>query len=227
MFLTSGSLLLSDPGAFLAMLIAIAASLLVGITVHEFSHALVAYRLGDATAARRGRLSLNPRVHLDPMGTIMVLVAGFGWGKPVPVDPSRLRNGRQGMALVSLAGPIANVLVAAAFALPFHLGLLTIPQVWPPRGLDLGLLPAYIAFVGVFLNVVLAVFNLLPVYPLDGSSVLLGVTPHRWVPTVSRLQLLGPAVLVSVILLDITFGYGLLWRLVGPVVNWGTTALLG
>ena len=114
--------------------------------------------------------------HHGAGGRLWLGEAGAGGTRP------RLRNGRQGMALVSLAGPIANVLVAAAFALPFHLGLLTIPQVWPPRGLDLGLLPAHIAFVGVFLNVVLAVFNLLPVYPLDGSSVLLGVTPHRWGP---------------------------------------------
>ena len=227
MLLSGGDLLLSAPGSFLAMLIAVAAALVVGITVHEFSHALVAYRLGDPTAARLGRLSLNPRVHLDPIGTFMILVAGFGWGKPVPVNSARLRKGRQSMALVSLAGPASNLLLAIAFALPFQLGLLSLPSGWPPDGLDLSLLPGHIALMGVLLNVVLAVFNLLPFSPLDGSSVLMGVAPRQWVPALTRLQVIGPGILVIVVLADFVLRLGVIWRVVGPVVNWATAILLG
>lgn len=225
MLLRGFPVLFSDPGAFFTLFVAIVTALVIGITVHECSHALTAYQLGDRTAARQGRLSLNPSVHLDPLGTVMLLVAGFGWGKPVPVDPRQLRNGRQGMAMVSLAGPLSNLVVAAAFALPFQLGLLSVPPV--PSGWDAGFVIGYVAYVGVLLNVVLAVFNLLPFFPLDGSAVVMGLAPGRWVPALSRLQLLGPVLLVGVILLDVVFDLGLLWRVMGPVVNWTTGLLIG
>lgn len=227
MLLTGGSLLLSDPGAFVMMMGAIAGALLVGITAHEFGHALVAYRLGDMTAALQGRLSLNPRAHLDPAGTMMLLLVGFGWGKPVPVNLAVLRYGRRGMALVSVAGPLANLFIAGLFALPFQMGILTIPALWPPTSFDPSALPAYMATMGVVLNLVLAVFNLLPFAPLDGSNILLGIAPRRLLPAVIRLQVMGPGLLIFVILLDFTMGIGILWRAIGPVVNWGTVALLG
>ena len=129
--------------------------------------------------------------------------------------------------MISMAGPASNILIAAAFALPFQLGLMTVPVAWPPQGLDPSMLPAYVAVVGVFLNLTLAIFNLLPMYPLDGSAILLGVMPDRWMPVATRLQLLGPVVLGAVILLDFIFGYGVLSSLMGPVVNWATTILLG
>ena len=209
------------------MFIAVVVALVVGITIHECSHALVAYQLGDATAARLGRLSLNPRAHLDPLGSLMVLVAGFGWGKPVPVDPRRLRSGRQGMAVVSLAGPLSNLLVAGLFALPFHGGLLAVPAVWPPPGFDAGYVVTYVAYMGVLLNVVLAVFNLLPFFPLDGFSVVLGLAPQRWAVLLSRLQMMGPALLLGVIFLDVFLRVGILWRIMGPMVNWLTKLFIG
>ena len=225
MLLRGLPVLFSDPGAFITLFVAVVTALVIGITVHECSHAAVAYRLGDTTAARLGRLSLNPRVHLDPLGSLMLLVAGFGWGKPVPVDSSRLRNGRQGMAMVSLAGPLSNLLLAAAFSLPFQMGLLSIPVA--ARGWDAGLAIAYVAYMGVLLNVVLAVFNLLPFFPLDGSAVLMGVAPGPWVPALTRLQLLGPVLLVGVIMMDVVFDMGLLWGVMGPVVNWMVELFIG
>ncbi len=126
-------LLMSDPLTFLRVFPVVAlmvgGSLLIAITVHEFSHSLVAYLLGDQTSKRLGRLSLNPIRHMDPTGTVLLFLVGFGWGKPVPVDDRALRNGRQGMALVSGAGPVSNVMTAVVFALPFRAGLLA----WPFR----------------------------------------------------------------------------------------------
>src|SRR3990172_5639904 len=159
-------LLFSDPYLFLRVFPILfgpmAMALLAAITVHEFSHALIANRLGDPTATRLGRLTLNPLSHLDPLGTLMLVVAGFGWGKPVPVNFGGLRGDpRKGMALVSLAGPASNFLVAAVFALlirarmfPWH------PWPfwhWNPQSLIADLVGAII-----FYNILLGVFNLIP-----------------------------------------------------------------
>ncbi|MBI4202081.1 MAG: site-2 protease family protein, partial [Chloroflexi bacterium] len=129
MLFSSIDLLLNDPLTFLkvfpVILAAIGSALLLGITVHEASHALVAFRLGDYTAKRLGRLTLNPQRHLDPTGALMLVIVGFGWGKPVPVNPYYLAGGRKGLALVSAAGPISNLISASLLAIPFKLDLLT------------------------------------------------------------------------------------------------------
>ena len=129
MILGSLNLLFSDPLRFLLVfpisLGVVGMALLVAITVHEFSHALAAFYLGDLTAKRLGRLSLNPIRHLDPMGTALLVIVGFGWGKPVPVNDAALRRGRQGMAVVAAAGPISNVVTASLFAMPIRTGVLT------------------------------------------------------------------------------------------------------
>ncbi|MBI2872472.1 MAG: site-2 protease family protein [Chloroflexi bacterium] len=213
--------LISDPVAFLIQLLALLAALLVGITVHEFSHALAARSLGDSTAERLGRLSLNPKAHLDPLGSIMLLVAGFGWGKPVPVDPSRLRGGRQGMAIVSLAGPVSNVVTAALLAIPFKAGLLAQSTGGPG-----GELAAFLLLV-VVINLVLAAFNLIPLSPLDGFKVAVGLLPRDMARALARIEPYGPIVLLLVIMVDILAGYGILWRIIGPVVNSLARVLLG
>ena len=118
MLLASYELLLDDPASFLRLAVLVALSLVVAVTVHEFSHALVANSLGDNTAKHQGRLTLNPVKHLDPSGTLMMLVAGFGWGKPVPVNPHRLAHGVSGTSLVAAAGPFSNLLVALPLAIP-------------------------------------------------------------------------------------------------------------
>ena len=158
--LLAGIGLLDDPFRAFVWFVAIAVSLLIAITFHEASHAVTALRLGDDTAARLGRVTLNPKRHLDPAGTVILLIAGFGWGKPVPVNPSRLRTGRTGMAMVSAAGPMANVALAVGFALLFRVGVLDSsitrddlqslsPMAWA----------SLIAWYGVALNLLLAVFQ--------------------------------------------------------------------
>ena len=152
----------------------IAIILLVALPFHEFSHALIAYRMGDGTAKLLGRLTLNPLVHFDPVGgtlLILTLLAPggsfvFGWAKPTPVNPSNLRGGRQGDALVALAGPLSNLVLAAAAAVPFRVMLAT--------GVEASL-PLGILYLFIQINVSLMIFNLIPLPPLDGSHVLLAV----------------------------------------------------
>ncbi len=195
MLLAGRDLLFNDPFGFVLLFGAVAVALLISISVHEASHAAAALSLGDATAKRLGRLTLNPKAHLDPTGTIMLLVAGFGWGKPVPVNTAALRNGHRSMALVSFAGPASNVLLALAFAIVFRLGVLDTAGV----GLSLGGWLALVAFYSVTLNLILAVFNLLPIAPLDGGAILRGVAPDAWLPAIKRLETVGPIVLLAII----------------------------
>lgn len=209
-------------------IVARALALLLALTIHEFFHAWVADRLGDPTARYMGRVSLNPLVHLDPLGTMMMLMAifsgvGIGWGKPVPVNPRNLRYGpRLGMGIVSLAGPFANLLTAAAFGLPLRFGL----------QLPGNLLALFLAI--VLVNIGLAVFNLIPIPPLDGYGVLQGILAGMrgsWAYRVSRsltsLEYQGPYLLFFVILADQFLGLGLLWRILGPLSTLFTRLFLG
>ena len=226
-------LLISDPLTFLRVFPVVALMvggyLIISITVHEFSHSLVAYLLGDPTSKRLGRLSLNPIRHMDPTGRVSLFLVGFGWGKPVPVNDRALRNGRRGMALVSGAGPISNVMTAVVFALPFQVGLLA----WPFRlfstsfggGVE-GVL-AQIFSVIILFNIILAVFNLLPIFPLDGSKVVLGLLPRDMARSFVRLERYGPVILMIVIGLDLIAGVGILRMVVGPVVNYISQAIVG
>ena len=139
---------------------------LVTITVHELAHGYVAYLIGDPTAKNAGRLSLNPLVHLDPLGAILLFVVGFGWAKPVPINPFFFKGNRsRGIMLVSVAGPLANLLLALILAL-------SIPFV---SGLGINVLQ--IIANGIFLNIYMALFNLIPIPPLDGSKILAGLIP--------------------------------------------------
>jgi Zn-dependent protease len=156
--------------ASLEVLIAAAVALLVGLTFHEFSHALVADQLGDGRPRAMGRLTLNPIPHIDPIGAAMLLLAGFGWAKPVMVNPAALRGGRRGMALVAIAGPIANLVVAVVFAVVYRL----LDLAGMEGAFGLRLVELIVRF-----NVLLAIFNLIPIPPLDGSNVLLAFLPPR------------------------------------------------
>jgi Zn-dependent protease len=163
--------------------------LVVSLTVHEAAHAWSANQLGDPTARLLGRLSLNPVVHIDPIGTILfpliAMITGvplIGWAKPVPVDMRHLRHPRRDFALIALAGPVSNVLLAIAGAMAFR----TISGLDLPSGLLFG---ALLLFVTV--NVLLAVFNLIPIPPLDGGNVLMGVLPPSAAAAVDRLRPYG------------------------------------
>jgi len=190
-------------GRSLLETVAFLLSLLIAIDVHEFAHAWMANELGDPTARYQGRLSLNPLVHLDPMGTMMMLFSlfsgfGIGWGKPVPVDPRYLRKGpRVGMGLVAAAGPIANLVLAAIAAVPIRLGL---TMSWTL----IDLLSTVIS-----VNIIIALFNLLPIPPLDGASILRGVLSTiraRWAYQISdafdRIGAQGYMIFFLLILVD-------------------------
>ena len=154
----------------LQALIAGLVALLVGLTFHEFSHAVTADNLGDDRPRRMGRLTLNPLAHIDPIGALMLIIAGFGWAKPVMVNPAALRGGRRSMALVAFAGPLANVVVAIAFAVVYRIMVLA--------GVDSGFFLSLVALI-VQINILLAIFNLLPIPPLDGYNVALAYLPPR------------------------------------------------
>jgi len=201
----------------LAQLIATSIALLIAFTIHEAMHAFIAYNLGDATAKRMGRLSLNPLAHLDPLGTLMIFVAGFGWGKPVPVNPYHLKpGGRLGMGLVAAAGPLSNILTAYVFAAPLRAGLL---------GVGLASGSVFIPSLGqilvsiVMLNVLLAVFNLLPIAPLDGFKVAMGLLPPRWAYKLSQTERYGPLILLFLILFGRVGRFDLLGATLRPVAN--------
>ena len=176
----------------LAAIIVVAIMLLVGFPVHEFSHALAAYRLGDSTARFMGRLTLNPIAHFDPLGGILLAVTmlsgsgfAFGWAKPTPVNPRNLEYGRWGEAIVAAAGPISNLVLAIVAAIPLRyiLANLTLASEVP-------LLALQILLLFIQINLVLMVFNLFPIPPLDGSKVLFAFLPPqvawRWRPMLEQ-----------------------------------------
>jgi len=175
-----------DPVGFIAFIIAI----VLGITVHEFMHAYTAHRLGDDTARLLGRLSLNPMAHLDPFGTLLLVLAGFGYGKPVPFNESRLRSA-MGVTFVALAGPLANLVLAALCAIPLRFSAASL----------LGGAYEEILTAIVLWNCVLAIFNLVPIPPLDGANVVYGLLPPRQQYSWRTYQQYGPFLLLFILLL--------------------------
>lgn len=211
-----------DPVQGLVTLVSFCLALAAAITFHEFSHALGATLQGDTTAKDQGRLTLSPLAHLDRVGSFMILFAGFGWGRPTPVDPARLRAGpRTGMAVVSLAGPISNVLAAMIFAIPINTGLVQAAYVRSPVFLGQpGDIFGHLLASAIFWNLLLAAFNLIPVAPLDGFKVAVGILPREIAWSFARLERYGPAILFSVIFLDIfVLRLGILARVIGPMIN--------
>lgn len=194
---------------------------LAAVVFHEVAHGYVANQLGDSTAARAGRLTLNPLAHIDPMGTILVPLillitnAGFlfGWAKPVPVSYAALRNPRRDMILVAAAGPAMNLLLAVTGALVIH-GIRTM-GVDEASTLSRALLNPIVAMAhfGVLMNVFLAVFNLLPIPPLDGGRVLTGLLPVDWARRFQQIEPFGFLILVTLMM---THALG---RLVGPPIQ--------
>lgn len=171
--------------------------LVLSLSVHEFAHAWSAWRLGDDTAERSGRLTLNPIAHVDPIGTLLLPLLGipFGWARPVPIDPSRFRRGVKmstGVALTAAAGPISNLVLAVLATTAIALLARLAPQVLAAGGV------VELLQVMVFLNVNLALFNLIPIPPLDGSRVVDGVMPLRLRPQWERVAGLAPFLLVAV-----------------------------
>jgi Zn-dependent protease len=169
--------MLLNPNLSLTDLAGIAIALVIGVTCHEFSHAFTADQLGDHRPRALGRVSLNPVRHIDPFGAVLFLIAGFGYGRPVPVNVYALRPGRIGMAMVAAAGPIANVVVALVFAIVYRAIRISGVQIDLVEGIVLS---------AVFYNFVLAILNLIPIPPLDGYNVLLAFLPPRYAFTLQR-----------------------------------------
>lgn len=173
---------------------------LMGVVLHEVAHGYVAYRLGDPTAKSAGRLTLNPIRHLDPVGSIVFIISalagmGFGWAKPVPIDPRYFKNVRLGLRLVSVAGPATNFLLALLFAVALRL-------VWPLVSAGSWAVPlVYILMFGVVINLVLMILNLLPIPPLDGGQLLISLLPAGAAMQLERLAPWGMFLLVGLIVL--------------------------
>ena len=152
---------------FLIQLVIFLPSIIIALTVHEFSHAWVAYKLGDPTAKAEGRLTFNPLAHLDPLGTIMLILFRFGWGKPVPINEYNFKNPVVGTALTSIAGPTSNLLLALLTTAIFH--------IFTPTNIFLNAFLLYF----ILINIVLMIFNLLPIPPLDGHKVVRALLPKN------------------------------------------------
>lgn len=207
--------LFNNPLGFLFFAIA----LLVAITVHEFAHAYAADRLGDPTPRVMGRLTLNPLVHLDIVGTIMLLIASFGWGKPVVFDPYNLRNPRRDSAIISLAGPITNFLVAALCAGLVYL-LYTFRLAFFSNsilGIGAYVLNALLQSV-ISLNVMLGVFNLVPIHPLDGFKIVEGILPQQYAKQWKELEGYG-FIFLLFLAFPILGGTAPISRIISPIIH--------
>ncbi len=200
-------------------LILLIPTLMFALSFHEFAHAWMASKCGDNTAARMGRLTLNPMAHLDVMGSLMILFVGFGWAKPVPVDSRNLKDPRKDMMKVAAAGPISNLLLAMLAGM-----------VWRLLG-GTGLLSNSIFPVLIFyftqINIALAVFNLLPVAPLDGSQIFSGYLMKTNPQLAWKIQSYGPQVLFGLILFGYITGFSILWLAMKPFVNFFMVLFIG
>lgn len=181
---------------------------LIAMSVHEYAHARTAFKLGDDTAERMGRMTLEPWAHIDPVGAIMLLLFRFGWARPVPVDPYRLRNPRRDMAKVALAGPVANLIIAFVVQIATMLLATRIRF----RGTAWAYLPVVLQE-AVFINAGLGVFNLIPVPPLDGSRILEVFLPHRAMDFWDAVERYGFVILVILLLT------GIIPAVIGPIID--------
>ncbi len=189
------------------------------LSFHEFAHAWMASKCGDNTAARMGRLTLNPMAHLDVMGSLMILFVGFGWAKPVPVDSRNLRDPRKDMMKVAAAGPLSNLLLAMLAGMAWRL----------LGGINFLLDTNFPVLIFYFtqINIALAVFNLIPVSPLDGSQIFSGYLMKTNPELALKIQSYGPQVLFGLILFGYVTGFSILWLVMKPFVNFFMLLFIG
>jgi Zn-dependent protease len=197
--------------------------LFFSLTVHEFSHAWAANRLGDPTAKHMGRLTLNPIVHFDVMGLFMMVASGFrfGWAKPVPINPANFRDWRRGTLLVSIAGPVSNLVIAAGGSVVFHAIAYT-----HLGDADATLLYRFVYSL-IFINCALAFFNLIPLPPLDGSKVLISLLPPEMEGIAESLERYGPMVLLGIIAIGFFTHFSPIWLVIGPFVELAVSVFTG
>lgn len=180
--------------------------ILFSLTIHEYAHALVAYKLGDDTAKNQGRLTLNPLPHLDPLGTLLLVIAKFGWAKPVPVNPANFKDPKKGMLLVAIAGPVSNIITSVVSVIILKSIFISFDQLQVYSSI---MEPVFTALVWlIFIGIVLAVFNMIPVPPLDGSRVLHAVLPDRLGMMYQRFERYGVLLLFALFIFGGNiFGY--------------------
>lgn len=196
---------LSIEGAIMQIL-AVSMIVFLVMPLHEFAHGFIAYKLGDNTAKNMGRLRFSPAAHIDPIGALMILLVGFGWAKPVPVNPRNFKNPKVGMAITSLAGPVSNILAAVVGAIFYYVNiLLAVKGVAPSIVFDL--LYYFLSYF-ISVNISLAVFNLIPLPPLDGSKILFAFLPDKIVYKIYQYE----RQLNSILIFLIAFG-----ALTGPL----------
>ncbi len=196
--------LFSDPALFISLTICLVFSL----CFHEYAHGITAYYLGDDTAYKYGRLTLNPIAHLDPIGTLMILFIGFGYAKPVPVNTNNLNNPKTDIIKVAAAGPISNLILCFMGILMFHMFAENASH-------------SFILFLQIFIsiNTALAVFNLIPVYPLDGGQIFGTMLSRKYPHYATNLLIYGPRVLLGLILFGLITGYSIIWMIIRPFIN--------
>ncbi|MBT5077769.1 MAG: site-2 protease family protein [Candidatus Marinimicrobia bacterium] len=195
----------------LDVLIILIPVLMFALCFHEFSHAYIAYMLGDDTAQRQGRLTLNPLAHLDPIGSLMILIVGFGWAKPVPVNPLNLRDRHTGMMKVAFAGPASNLLLA------FIGG--GIVRVVNGFHIPVNETFSHVIYFFLYINIALAIFNLIPVAPLDGSQIFGSIIGRKNPELAWKLQANGPKILLGLILFGMITGYSIIGAIITPFIK--------
>lgn len=202
-------------------IIIMAPPLLLALTLHEYAHGYIAYRLGDPTARNAGRLTLNPLSHLDPIGTLAFFFIKFGWAKPVPVNPRYFQNPRQDMLWVALAGPVTNLLLAVASALILKL-VIGIASVIPYSSLLEAILVPFsnMLVASIWINLVLCIFNFLPIPPLDGGRIMTGLLPENLARTYASFERYG---FIVILILAFT---GVLGTVIFPVIRFANNLLL-
>lgn len=216
-------MIFGDPATLIARLIV----LVIAFTIHEYAHAWTATQFGDDTPRLYGRLTLNPLAHLDPMGSLVLLFAGFGWAKPVPVNPYALqRRSSAALMWVSLAGPFSNLLLAILAAVPFRLGMASVYTGFAPsESYFPSLSKILVEFISI--NLVLLLFNLIPLAPLDGEKILEYFAPPTWARTLDNIRPYGPMILVVIALVLPFFGIDLIGWIIGPPLQALLSLLVG